>query len=213
MEKRSVGSIDNHDNASMKLRISCSVSSLEGIEKYDLWLTALKIPCNNVTSLVPLASCKNIKKLDMRRNEKLKSLRGIENLTLLEDLNISSCDIDSFVPLRNMKRLGRIIARNCPVCSFIGLQHCEELWLIECSHCEYLRSLKGLPYCEVELSAYVTPLYYIYFSDFSGHDNLSRYGDIGGTAKFGALLEKQLNSSSYISWLNHFSINKLYDYF
>jgi len=68
-------------------------------------LEELYLQSNNLTSLAPHWRMKKLRKLSIMLNKKMASLKGIEQLTALEELRAHGMKISSIEPLRELKAL------------------------------------------------------------------------------------------------------------
>jgi len=218
LEKRKISPVK------MKIKlINENLKSLDGIEKYSCFLTHLNLRSNQISSLKPLRTCKNLAKVNISDNPSLKTLDGLESLISLVYLGIAKCSISSLKQLRNCTELLDLECSGNHIESFDGLQNCLKLDQIDASNNYKLRSIKGLPnvayiyyhllYAENTPLNNIWNLRHILHSQGSNHDRQMELVEASGTAKFKKIRENLDREKFYISWLFLENTIKLYDFF
>ncbi|CAD2216468.1 hypothetical protein AGDE_16309 [Angomonas deanei] len=139
-----------------------SLKTLEGLErlkKVELW------DCNGAFSLEPLASCPNLRTVDIRdcpdANLSFGKVSSVKHIILdgpnitsvgflkdcheLESLDVSKCkNLMSLDGLSGLPNLTNIYARRSGLEDIRGLSGCVALEALNVSQCKKLRSLHGL---------------------------------------------------------------------
>ena len=216
------GSLWDIRNLEKLKQLDCSenkIISLKGIEKMKN-LRTLKVSYNRLKHVNVFRYLKNLERLVnfLCRSNQIETLSGFPGSSLknLKNMNIQRNEIcGSFDGLRDLKNLAALYCdRNKFDGSFVGLQNISALKNLGCSN-NFFKSFKGLPLNIKDFRFYHCNILRIrYF------DKLSESGDSikedAGTSKF-FILEKQIicGDNSFFSWYlgDKNILNKLYDYF
>jgi len=176
-----------------------------------LWLTHLSFERNYVEDLSPISKFKNLVILKCGWNQ-IDSLQPICDLRNLIILGCSNNNIGSLEPLKKLKKMSilytdgnRLYKKKCP---FVSLFLLKSLSTVIVDVNDLGLSVKGFPKnvtsCAVKHDENNMR--------FLEKREICEIHERSGTSKFQIIkVEKEL--FSWISWINLFDLNKLYDFF
>jgi len=138
-----------------------------------------------------------------------------EDVCHLKKLRIILCGEN---PLQNLFELGDLKELRCINCTFSdlvtlhNLLHLKKLNSLIVENCKELKTLKGLPQ-SIRNLYFMWSHFYNNISHQLASFQLNELHEYIGTGKFDILVSQRQCSHSWISCLDVFNLNKLYDYF
>jgi len=166
-------------------------------------LKNLVIDTCDVVNIEPLRMLKKLVYLECPRNQ-ITSLEPLRKLKDLEYLGFSYNYVTSLEPLSSLTKIQHLSFEKNNVSSLIPLISLCNLRWISVGRCKF-KSWKGVP---ENVNYLVLENYYEYWYV------LENIKELSGTSKFRLIKEiLEKKEISWISWINIFDLNKLYDFF
>lgn len=116
-----------------KDEVNFKIFSLEGLQ-YAKNLEWLSLVNQQPKSLDPIASCENLKYLDIRNNTTLKSIEALKNLRNLTTLDMHAIKVGNLDALSNLTKLESLVAYSCALTDISGLSELANMRYLDLGH-------------------------------------------------------------------------------